>query len=455
MKKVSLMLSLQIIICSIFAADDNLFDNNNNSDNGFKITVENVGQGNGIRIYDNKNGSILFVDAGSSQNSGNKNQEDMATALTSNLSHKLAIVPITIVVSHPDKDHLNLFNKMLDSPLLQSNKNITVYLGGSFEKYLTSDDARKLLDKLIKLEDSAITTQKTYSLSHALSKSEMKQLYDSYTPTKERFKDSYLGYLDISSAIAQTLRKQMENKVRPFILGSIIENIFNDTSQNSRAKVEIMCANAGHTPTWNSSASFVNDNTCTGGEVVNPDDNTNSIVLRIRFYDRTAIAITGDATGITTDRLINHSSSNLECDVVIACHHGSITEESNNQRWVEATNPKYVIFSAGKHDGYHHPQFDAIWNYACSSRITSVVRHNILCAKQHLSAADKKAALAEVINLENSNNNGHWLDATTTKALYSTHSSGTINIQVKSDGTLAFSSQEVSKTPSKIAGITH
>lgn len=435
----NILLCLLIIFHSHigFAADDNLFPTTTNSvDPGFTTTVVNVGQGNGITVRDNKNGHLMIVDCGSSAYPVGTRKKQIIPSFTTHIPQTSGFLPITIVVSHPDKDHLNFIADVID--YANGNKGITVYLGGNFEKYLTSDDAGALLKTLLKQQIII------HTLSHHLTVDEIKKLNQEFSSLSL----DDVGYENKSSALIQMIRDEnkLDKKVRPFIVKSLIDGF----SDKSRVNVEILGANAGHTreivyTLANSDQSFINDTSCCGGEVLNRDDNTNSIVLRVTFYNKCSMIITGDATGITTDRLIEHypeKEEGLKCDLLIACHHGSITEESNNPRWVQITKPQWVVFSAGKHNGYHHPQFDAIWNYTYSERLKDEKYHPILCARvdsrQFPSEQNANARGISGIPPKNGNTKDQqWLcGIKCKKGIYSTHSSGTITWNVKSDGTM-------------------
>ncbi len=451
-KTVYAFLIIQVFFGAISAADDGLFPDQN-FDPGFTTTIFNVGQGNGIKIFDNQNGRTMIVDAGSSCFPEKKSIETLIPTFLAHVPQITSLEPVTIVVSHPDKDHLNWLSKIIK--FYTTNKNITVYLGGSFEKYLISSDAKTLLGYLL----TQISNLKIHSLSHALTADEMNILCKQVEKqNNESIKDHGLGYEDVDSAVIQTVREatHLVQKVRPFIVRSQI-NGFNDLN---RVTVEILGANAGHVPTKlypceANNQSFLNDTSCFGGEVVYPDENTNSIVLKVTFYNKASIILTGDATGTTTDRLIknypeNNSKTQLNCDLLIACHHGSITEESNNPQWVKATQPKWVVFSAGKFGSYHHPQFDAVWNYAGSPRLVAVQSsHPILCARvdtRELPSPDKanaKGIFYQGIMTTLSTGKQQWIDHIfCKKGIYSTHSSGTITLNVNSEGSMKLTAEK-------------
>lgn len=452
---INIILTLHVFVCKIFAAEDDLFSDIN-ADNGFTTKVINVGQGNGISVIDNKNGRMMIVDAGSSCLPATQTSESIIPAMFVHMPQSLNMNPITIIVSHPDKDHLNWLKRILEHGAIKQNKNITIYLGGSFEKYLTASDAKALLNALLNRKN----VPTIHSLSHALTISDMKDLVTKVDEYRTQFiKNHALGYEDVDSALIQTLRIRSSplHRVRPFIVSSNIDGL----DDCNRVRVEILGANAGHAPTRiypivdSGVQSFINDTSCPEGEVVNPDENTNSIVLRVTFYNKESIIITGDATGITTNRLIRYypgsQDGTLYCDLLIACHHGSISEESNNLSWVKATQPKWIIFSAGMFDSYHHPQFDAVWNYAGSQRLEMAQEHPILCARVDTrklpnsddaktrgiiyttkSYPDEKLKI--LVNKDDKDKQQWLKDIQCTRGIYSTHSSGTITFNATAEG---------------------
>ena len=308
------------------------------------------------------------------------------------------------------------------------------YLGGPFEKYLTSKDALKFLSAILEMKNCKIE-----SLSHALTKLEIKARYDEAVALAKAFKNKDpIGFEDVQTAITRTVGLTIKGKVRPCILRSLIPEF----SEGTRVGTEIVIANAGHPlvrvyPVASATGPTINsfESDTMPDEVVNPDENTSSIVLRFSFFNNAySMLITGDATGITTDRVLRHypsaSSNSLVSDFVLACHHGSITEESNNTEWVEAIKPKHVIFSSEQYDGYHHPQFDAFWNYLRSPRLENAKKaHDFVCARK---SSRKLPISPHVSNLAEDSKSGDysWYKFKTDKSIYSTMSSGNIKISV-------------------------
>ena len=75
------------------------------------------------------------------------------------------------------------------------------------------------------------------------------------------------------------------------------------------------------------------------------DDNSDSLVLKLQT-GKHSIIMTGDATNITTDRIIKNYAKNpdfLKCTVITADHHGAKTHGSNGLRWIKVSSPQLKI----------------------------------------------------------------------------------------------------------------
>jgi len=82
------------------------------------------------------------------------------------------------------------------------------------------------------------------------------------------------------------------------------------------------------------------------------DANSNSIVLRIKIFNKT-ILYTGDMTEKEEIDLINKYKTSLKSDILKVAHHGSNTSSSNN--FLKLVNPDTSIISVGKNNNYDLP----------------------------------------------------------------------------------------------------
>eukprot|EP01080_Neovahlkampfia_damariscottae_P012961 gene12961-7536_t len=72
--------------------------------------------------------------------------------------------------------------------------------------------------------------------------------------------------------------------------------------------------------------------------------NNQSIVLKIKEF---SIMIPGDAEGQIEKQLLKKSSEEIKSAVLVASHHGSITNETNTVKWLLKVNPFFIIVSSG------------------------------------------------------------------------------------------------------------
>lgn len=98
--------------------------------------------------------------------------------------------------------------------------------------------------------------------------------------------------------------------------------------------------------------------------------NAVSIVVRLEYKGKSML-LCGDAVGreigdsahvlIATEKFLIDSVDHalLDVDIVVAPHHGA--DNGSSSRFVEATSPKYVIFSSGNQ--YSHPTKQAVERY--------------------------------------------------------------------------------------------
>lgn len=82
------------------------------------------------------------------------------------------------------------------------------------------------------------------------------------------------------------------------------------------------------------------------------NDNDTSCVLKVD-NGKGAVLVSGDLTSVLERPLARKIGSQLKSDLLIAGHHGSRT--STSLAWLNAVNPKEVVFSSGFANRYHFP----------------------------------------------------------------------------------------------------
>lgn len=87
-------------------------------------------------------------------------------------------------------------------------------------------------------------------------------------------------------------------------------------------------------------------------DVSEVESNTASIILRVVYGD-TEVMLTGDAPSTIERYVASLLPRNLASDILKAGHHGSKT--SSSEEFVQAVDPKYVVYSRGCDNRYGHP----------------------------------------------------------------------------------------------------
>lgn len=95
-------------------------------------------------------------------------------------------------------------------------------------------------------------------------------------------------------------------------------------------------------------------------DVLHPEANvaqlreTNDASLSMRLvYKETEFLFTGDAPMWVEERIVSAYGDTLRSDVLKAGHHGSRT--STGEALINASDPSFVVVSAGKNNSYGHP----------------------------------------------------------------------------------------------------
>lgn len=129
--------------------------------------------------------------------------------------------------------------------------------------------------------------------------------------------------------------------------------------------------------------------------------NDHSLMLSVDYGEFRSI-FSGDATDVSQNAaMANFPGELLVSSLVVASHHGAVTHGSNSDTWVAATQPLYVIYSAGS--SYFHPRCDAIDSFRAGDTLLPVDPHAFRCG-------DGSA----------------WRSGSSDAAEYNTHSSGVV-----------------------------
>lgn len=301
-----------------------------------EVNFYNVGQGH-CAVAKSKKG-ILIVDAGSSSTMGidgikedsEKKYESLANKLYKSIEdysssshasssdkdekkekttgsdvglssshHSFLNVPITFIITHADKDHLNLAKQLAENfskkTLTREARKIKFILGGSKTEY-SSGEANKLLKFLEKNKNIKIA----YGSEFIQDDSTLL-----WSPPKTlglEFNSNELGFLSVKAII---------NVKRP------------------------------------------------RGAPSSDDQNKNASSIVVKIIGKNgSVMIAGDKTKVQIQNIIaSHRVKkllhNLKSDILLATHHGSA--EDFSAAWVEAVKPSYLVISCGT-SSYDHPR---------------------------------------------------------------------------------------------------
>lgn len=314
-----------IFLTSGYAVEPSLFNSRTMVDPlSFTVAIKNVGQGSCTIIRNHENNHFLIIDAGSLSDKPKNTEERIAEEFGfSELNDDVPLVDntIVVVVSHSDKDHINLFKTVFGFNYLLLKRVNRIYVADHFENYFRVPETREFLSgfvkKVPKIED------KLFSLSHDLLGLDISVHLDK--PALSVPKDKYYAFRERTRVDSFFTRRQLQNPSNEF---------------------EVIGANAGaHT-------------------AQETDTNTNSAVVRLSISGSNIIVM-GDATGVTTEKILDNISDStlLKAELLIAGHHGAETEDTNHITWAAVTEPKRVVLSSGFNKGYKHPTLTAVAHY--------------------------------------------------------------------------------------------
>ncbi len=87
------------------------------------------------------------------------------------------------------------------------------------------------------------------------------------------------------------------------------------------------------------------------------DPNDASIMGRL-VYGGSSVMLTGDAPKAAEGSVLSLGGTLIRSDILKAGHHGSRT--SSAESFVRGVDPRWVIFSVGKDNSYHHPNDEVV-----------------------------------------------------------------------------------------------
>ncbi len=386
-----------------WCVDSSIFDDLTLSDlPTYSVFVKNVGQGSCTIILNHENAHHLVIDAGSSS--------DAPSGLEGRISKDFGFsaansdIPfmdnsITIIVSHSDQDHIDLFKTVFGLNQSLLNRVGQIVLGDHFDNYFRLNTAGTkpvqetrdfIRDFVLRIFDYK---KKLISLSHN----------------------------DVRDLNIRTLLDTMEVAVDVPYVGfipkvSIPRQCFFKSDQIG--EIDILGANSG-----------------AESEKVK-DTNTNSAVVRLSLGGKN-ILIMGDATGHTTGRILETTdASTLKASLSVPSHHGADNEAGNHISWSAVTASENIAISHGFNKGYGHPTLTAVANFM----VTGLSEDEIIPKDNHLlSIFNTPATYAltmEPFRMKRVGDYQEWVMFSTDRPIYGTGMSGDLTYVFSKEGTL-------------------
>ncbi len=422
------------------------------TDRGVTIGFANVGQGNGLFLINHFDGTMFIIDAGySAFPAGVIDATPLVTRFVALMKGQLQasancadFASMNVIVTHPDKDHLNLLNMMGRVDFLSFQTNVrAIYLGGNLLQYRSNEAIDFLSNVKLRKENKANIN--IISLSHLIHQNSIVQTLGDYI--------DYLGHADFFD-----FKESLNESSLPYAMHLAIPGFLTSAQPiDSRNRFEFLCVNAYHDPhtshicdaanTFTACIDNIRDDHKIGKPIGSLSDeavNGNSAVVRL-VLNGVSFIFTGDATGKTTRRIIREESDlrRLQARLLLASHHGAEEHHTNSADWALVVNPEIVVFSAGFHNGYDHPRFQSIYTYLMLlnlgiSNEHPIMFHNVFGSQERAQHAvgnfmrnavgqDVRDPILADLTLHAFDNhhlhnamNGNWARVNTRKALFTT-----------------------------------
>jgi len=295
---------------------------------GYKVTFHDIGQGN-CTVVTSPSKKVLVIDAGSSNTTGipgvpsTGKFEHLSTRVLDSVREDLTSGNwLWFVVSHPDKDHLNLVEFMvresgfldLDAKEPIEGRVLGVLLGGERNIYKKADSS------------ALVKFLAEFNIPHFFGK-------DAYR-LQER-----PGFLYVPKELPSTILRDWDGTISFLSLAADAKTFKFTSKKYKKAKKDPL------------------------EEEKEDETNAASIVMKV-CCGPFSVMVTGDKTKKETNFIIDRLKEEgaekfLESELLLATHHGSATDFV--PEWVALTNPRHVVISAGR--SFDHPRSEAFEGY--------------------------------------------------------------------------------------------
>lgn len=398
---------------------------------------------------DCSNGEKILVDCGQSQlpidpTSEIKLKRDTNALVASLREEHFETIPalkrVIILVTHPDSDHFNLIPLIFRTP---SSFSIVSVLGGPMGDYFKTDAGKDLVTSLASKGNIVFLSHNLTSTDTDFGnlQSKAEELHDTMKTCKRECPTDATKERCIAQCtskfegdIDEYIQTKLNGKVKGHLMDKDLKSFVGSDGRVGRGEfcpafdIKILSANAGQTP-----SGVINKYERPFAYSLDSDDNTNSMVLKFTKKDsEQSIILTGDATGVTTDQIIQYYKNSseevpdLQTDVMLACHHGADTHNSNDVSWINATRPKATVLSCGRRVDYLHPSCDVAHKYyEVASSCKASDKHFLTCGIRK-DAVNPFTEFSSVLGPEGGRGRFIRIEGLD-RSVYSTHDSGTMS----------------------------
>ena len=295
-----------------------------------EVAFFNVGQGNCTVIKSPDKEHILIVDAGSTKDPEDffnvkkmifsVDKSNMVTSISKWIGNDS--YQAHFIISHFDEDHYNIISNIINN---------------------FKDDKETSNSSKLKKSSRKLPQKFRPSLNAFFESKNIKGKFDNI---------QFYVSQEISKHFNGKKRKEPEGSKESRKTAKIAPNL-SFLKKGSINNIESIISREEQITIGGMNIDFLNN--------PNGIENKHSAIVKVSYAGR-SVLLTGDAEKSTIGNIIDKKKIK-NIDILQAPHHGADTEGSNDQAFIELTNPKSVVFSAHRYSQYDHPKHDVVKRY--------------------------------------------------------------------------------------------
>ena len=350
------------------------------------VTFFNIGQGNCV-VSNCPSGNSLIVDCGSSE----KNNPGIyrATIDINNVRdriRKLAIgKPVTVFITHLDKDHYNLLPEIFDDDESELKSKISeVIIAGLWKEgqlILDREPPKGVSDllkfnnwlyklKKIKIPINFVNDQNYKSFFTTMCGREYPKILitnvfssKKYTSReKSHISNGNGAILKISHGKCSTiLTGDATKETTEEVIFTSLEELIKKIEHKVSSPITLLRNYIDLNP---DSFSLNNIRTILG---VRSSTSNMSAAAPVNVSKLTPAKTPASEEDEEDMLVIPDSKADYKTTVLMAAHHGATSHGSNSRKWIYSAQPQIVVVSAGDYGRYNHPRRDAYLNFIDTS----------------------------------------------------------------------------------------